>query len=381
MATKVTLRQKPMIQGRKSLYLDFYPPIVNTKNGKSTRREFLKLYIEDKPKTPLDKQGKKQTLLLAEQIRQKREYELNKPEIYSAFEKEKLEQKEKGELSFIQYFEILMDKKEGNNYNIWATSLTYLKDFANNDIKFKDLDEKFCNDYRDFLLTVKSKRSNKSKLSQNTALSYFNKFKAALKRAFKDDIISKDLSGKIEPIKSLETNRVFLTLEELNRLVKAECPNKILKQASLFSALTGMRFSDIQKLTWNEVIEDSTNGYSIYFKQKKTKNHEYLPISDQAYSLLGFRENGDNKVFKNLHYSAHYNHQLLKWVINAEISKHITFHSFRHTYATLQLQAGTDIYTVSKMLGHKELKTTQVYAKIVDETKRKAASKINIDLL
>ena len=66
--------------------------------------------------------------------------------------------------------------------------------------------------------------------------------------------------------------------------------------------------------------------------------------------------------------------------MNAGVQKHLTFHAFRHSFATLQLQAGTDIYTVSKMLGHKNLKTTQIYAHIVDEQKRQAASKIKLDL-
>jgi site-specific recombinase XerD len=72
--------------------------------------------------------------------------------------------------------------------------------------------------------------------------------------------------------------------------------------------------------------------------------------------------------------------KLQQWMMKAGISKTITFHCARHTYATLQLTAGTDIYTVSKLLGHKELKTTQVYAKIIDDKKKEAANKIILDL-
>ena len=95
MATKVTLREKPISGNRKSLYLDFYPPITDTETGKPTRREFLGMYIFDKSKIPLDKQHNKDTLLLAEQIRQRRENELNKPEIYSAYEREQLKRRNK----------------------------------------------------------------------------------------------------------------------------------------------------------------------------------------------------------------------------------------------------------------------------------------------
>jgi hypothetical protein len=101
MATKVTLRQKKISKGRQSLYLDFYPAIPHPETGEPTRREFLGLYIFEKPKTPIDKQHNKETLQLAEQIRQKQENLLNKPEIYTEYEKEQLRKKGKGEQCFI----------------------------------------------------------------------------------------------------------------------------------------------------------------------------------------------------------------------------------------------------------------------------------------
>jgi site-specific recombinase XerD len=81
-----------------------------------------------------------------------------------------------------------------------------------------------------------------------------------------------------------------------------------------------------------------------------------------------------------LEYSAYNNTLLREWVKEAGITKYITFHCFRHTYATLQLSLGTDIYTVSKLLGHRELKTTQIYAKVIDKVKREAADKIKLDI-
>jgi integrase len=146
--------------------------------------------------------------------------------------------------------------------------------------------------------------------------------------------------------------------------------------------MTGLRFSDIRNLTWNEIEYIKGNGYFIHFKQQKTKGIEVLPISEQAYKLLGEKgEAGETKrkVFQGLHYSAYVNQQLTNWIKKAEIKKHITFHCFRHSFATLQLSNGTDIYTVSKLLGHRELKTTQVYAKIIDRTKREAVDKIKLD--
>ena len=380
MATKVKLRQKAISGNRQSLYLDFYPAIPHPETGEPTRREFLGLYIYEKPKTPVDKQHNAETLKIGESIRQKRENFLNKPEIYSQYEKEQLRLKELGEQCFIEYFTKLANKRKASNHDNWVSALNYLEAFTNGKLKFADLNEKFLEDFKEYLLTTKSKKSDKTTLSQNSAVSYFNKVKAALKQAYKDGILQTDLNSKISPIKATETRREYLTIEELNSLVKTPCNNDLLKRAALFSALTGLRFSDIKNLVWGEIHHSVENGYSIQFTQQKTKGVEVLPISEQAYSLLGERKERTNKVFEGLTYSAYENKHLYQWIGAAGITKDITFHCFRHTFATLQLSKGTDIYTVSKMLGHRELKTTQIYAKIIDQTKREAADKIKLDL-
>jgi len=385
MTIKVTLRQKSISKGRKSLYLDFYPPIPHHKTGEPTRREFLGLYIFEKPKGPFDKQHNTDTLKIANSIRQKRENYLNKPEIYSQYEKRQLRLKELGEQNFVEYFRVLANKRKASNHDNWMSALNYIEDFTQGELKFADLNERTLNEFKEYLLTTKSIKSNKTTLSQNSAVSYFNKVKAALKQAYKDGILQTDLNAKISPIKPEETRREHLTLEELNSLVKTPCNNKILKRAALFSALTGLRFSDIQKMTWGELEYIEEQGYFLNFTQKKTRGVEDLPISEQAYSFTHGTENPkdmpqDKPVFEGLKYSAYHNKHLFQLIGAAGITKNITFHSFRHTFATLQLFNGTDIYTVSKMLGHKSLKTTQIYAKIVDETKRKAADNIKLDM-
>ena len=385
MGTKVSLRQKKISKGRKSLYLDFYPPIPHPETGEPTRREFLRLYILEKPKTPFDKQHINETLKIGESIRQKRENFLNKPEIYSQYEKEQLRLKELGEQCFIEYFTKLANKRKASNHDNWVSALNYLDTFTNGNLKFADLNQKFLEDFKEYLLTTKSNRSNKTTLSQNSAVSYFNKVKATLKQAYKDGILQYDLNAKVKPIKAAETRREYLTLDELNKLAKTPCNNALLKRAALFSALTGLRFSDIQKMTWGELEYINEQGYFLNFNQKKTKGVEVLPISEQAYSFTEGAENPkdmpqDQPVFEGLKYSAYHNKHLFQWIGAAGITKDITFHCFRHTFATLQLFNGTDIYTVSKMLGHKDLKTTQVYAKVVDEAKRTAANKIKLDM-
>jgi integrase len=379
MTIKVKLRDKDISGNRKSLYLDFYPAITHPETGEPTRREFLKMYLFDKAKNPIDKLHNKETLQLAELIRQKRENYLNKPEVYTGFEKEQLRIKELGEQNFVEYFKSLADKRKESNHDNWLSAYNYLETFTKGNLKFTDLNEKFCNEFKNYLLTTKSNKSKKVTLAQNSAVSYFNKLKAALKQAYKDGYLPSDLNNKIQPVKQAETQRNFLTIEELNSLIKTECSNPLLKRAAIFSALTGLRFSDIKNFVWGELEYIEGNGYFIKFKQQKTKGIEMMPISEQAFSLLGDRKEPTDKVFQGLTYSAYENKNLAKWIGLSGITKDITFHCFRHTFATLQLSKGTDIYTVSKMLGHRELKTTQIYAKIIDQTKREAADKIKLD--
>ncbi|CAN5197958.1 site-specific integrase [soil metagenome] len=367
---KVHLRKKPIINGRTSLYLDYYPAIPHPNTGKDTRREFLGLYLFNRPKTPADKEQNAETLALAETLRARRQIDVQNGAYGFLSKKAK-------STCFVAYCEELAAKRMGSNKEGWGSALYYLRHFTGGTLKLSDLTVKKCRDFREYMLTAESQR-NGEPLAVNSTVSYFNKFKAALKQAYKDDLISTDLNAKVETIKPEETHREYLALEELQLLVNTALPTlPILKQAALFSALTGLRHSDIDAITWDQIRHDA-NGYTINFKQEKTGGVEVLPIPEQAVALLGERLADNQPIFPELMYSAHWNKVLKRWVKAAGITKNITFHSFRHTYATLQLSLGTDIYTVSKMLGHRELKTTQIYAKIVDQSKRDATDKIKL---
>ncbi len=407
MAIKVKLRKKPISGNRETLYLDFYPAIVHFKTGKSTRREFLKLYVY-KPIKYVEKRNRRKeivqipiyhedslinnsrinhneaTIKTAESVRQKWDSKLNGIEALNDIERRMIEDdrkaKELSDKDFIEYFKKLAFKRQGTNHDNWSSALNYLVEFFEGHLKFGDLNEELLDEFKNYLLTTKSRKSKKSKLARNTAVSYFNKVKAALKQAHKDGLLQVDLNARIEPIKPAETRRNYLSLDELNSLVKTECNNPMLKQAALFSALTGMAFREIQNMVWGDISYIKDQGYLVLTKRQKTQSDNYLPISDQAYSLLGDRGRPDEKVFEGLKYSSYENRHLFQWIGAAKITKEITFHCFRHTYATLQLSKGTDIYTVSKMLGHKDIKTTQVYAKIVDKSKRDAADRIKLNM-
>ena len=129
------------------------------------------------------------------------------------------------------------------------------------------------------------------------------------------------------------------------------------------------------KMTWGEIQEQS--GFTrIIFRQKKTGGQEYLDITPQAAELMGDRGKPNEPVFTDIHSPSCTNGTIKRWVLRAGIKKEITFHCARHTFAVMMLDLGTDIYTVSKLLGHRELNTTQIYAKVLDKNKQAAVSNI-----
>jgi integrase len=383
MTIKVTLRKKSISGERQSLYLDFYPAIVDAKTGQPTRREFLKMYVHTKAKTAAEKEHNAEQLETAEQIRLNRQNYFNKPEIYQAHEKQMLAEKEKQNQCFVAYFKALIAKKDTGISARWRPALLYMEQYTGGTWKFADINASTVNDLKGYYLKATSIKSNKAKLNHNTASTYFNKVRAALKRAHADGYLKTNVSAAVETIKPRDTRREFVTSAELSALLRTPCTNEVLKRAALFSALTGLRFSDIKNLTWAEVRK-SAEGYYLTFRQQKTKGEEIHPISKQSYTLTGGHDNlaqmpREQPVFKGLEYSTQLNRHLHAWISAAGIARKITFHSFRHTYAVLQLEAGTDIYTVSKLLTHRDLKTTQIYAKVQNAAKRRAADKVSID--
>lgn len=365
----VTLRQRD--NGKKvSLYLEYY------QNGKRSY-EYLNLYLHSDKSAKLSKKEKdenKETSRLADDVWSKRKLEAQRGS-YGFTDAQRV----KG--SFIDYVELLKEKRKNSagNYGNWDSAHKHLKTFAKMDVLFNQIDSRWLEKFKYYLQFEARSKSDKP-LSQNTQCSYFDKIRAALKEATREEIIQRNPSLDTKGISPGDPQRDFLTYDELKAVAKEECEIPILKTAFIFSALTGLRWSDINKLLWSEVQQAKELGNYLRFRQKKTQGAETLPISEQAFKLLGERDKPDERVFKHLKYSAWHNIKLQQWVMKAGVSKTITFHCARHTYATLQLTLGTDIYTVSKLLGHKNLKTTQIYTKVIDAKKTEAANKIILDI-
>ncbi len=320
--------------------------------------------------------------IFADKVRDIRQHEYDNQSLYTETEAEQAAQNERSKCDFIKYFEDLMDKRHQNSSKSirvnWDREVKLMKMFTEGKpMIFSTIDMNLLEDYKNFLINAPQGGSKKGTITRNTASTYFSIFKAGLHQAFIDGYLTVDIAAKAKNIAYSDKQREYLTIDELNTLAATPCDRPIMKRASLFSALTGMRHSDIQKLKWKEIIKDGEH-YRILFTQQKTKGVQYMPISDQAYQLCGERGEPDRLVFEGLQDPSWINKPLERWIKAAGITKHITFHCFRHTYATLQLTNGTDIYTVSKMLGHTKVTTTQIYAKIVDEKKEQAADTIVI---
>ena len=320
--------------------------------------------------------------IFADKVRDIRQHEYDNQSLYTETEAEQAAQNERSKCDFIKYFEDLRDKRHQNSSKSirvnWDREVKLMKMFTEGKpMIFSTIDMNLLEDYKNFLINAPQGGSKKGTITRNTASTYFSIFKAGLHQAFIDGYLTVDIAAKAKNIAYSDKQREYLTIDELNTLAATPCDRPIMKRASLFSALTGMRHSDIQKLKWKEIIKDGEH-YRILFTQQKTKGVQYMPISDQAYQLCGERGEPDRLVFEDLQDPSWINKPLERWIKAAGITKHITFHCFRHTYATLQLTNGTDIYTVSKMLGHTKVTTTQIYAKIVDEKKEQAADTIVI---
>lgn len=391
-AVKVSLRFRMLQSGKETLYLDFYPPIQDPETGQPSRREYLGMQVKPlknrKGECLKEKDGSykysptdEETIRTATTIRNNRQNTLDKAIIYTDTEREMLAAKERGKQDFIAFFVRTANEKKTSNHDNWLSALAHLTNYLKESdkataIRFCDITLEWCNGFRNYLLTTRG-RNGQLQLKQNTAASYFIKFKIALKAAFKYGYLSKDINADLISIKETESIREFLTLDELRTLLDTPCRDEVLKRAALFSALTGLRHSDIRKMLWKEIIE--SNGlYTLKYTMQKTSKYSELPLSDEAVELCGERRNPDKLVFEGLKATQYGSRDLAQWLGVAGISRHVTFHCFRHTFATLQLEQGTQITTIQKMLGHKDIGTTLIYAKTLEKAKREAVERIKL---
>lgn len=160
----------------------------------------------------------------------------------------------------------------------------------------------------------------------------------------------------------------------MKALCETPCSDEQIKRAFLFSCFSGLRISDIKTLKWGD-LKANSDGMAIEKLQVKTKQQITIPLSANALEWLPDRGAGKDGglVFVLPSYFT-INRGVKKWAMDAGIKKDVTFHIARHTFATTLLSLGADIYTTSKLLGHKNLRTTQIYAEVVNKKKVEAVN-------
>ena len=356
----VRLRQKKLSGGNTSLYLDIYH------NGRR-EYEFLKLYLIPE-RTKADKEQNRQTMQIANSIKAKRIIDIQS----GSFD---LRSPVSNQVLFFDFFEQAIMQYSEQSRPGRVACLRCLQRYENNkQLKLSQITSTWVRGFREWLdrdaITFFGKP-----LSQNSKVGYFTQLKIVLNSAYKQQLIAVNPLRDIPGSRKAESTRMYLTFEELQRLTNVECEYPDVKRAFLFSCLTGLRCIDVKALTWGDVQQQG-DFTRIIFRQQKTKAQEYLDISSQAATFMGERGQPSELIFKLNTARSTMNCAIERWVRSAGINKKITFHSARHTFAVMMLDLGVDLYTVSKLLGHCNIATTQIYAKVLDKNKQMAVQKI-----
>ena len=277
---EIKIRQKPQRStGKTSLVLEYYYGYTRDDEGRIKHRrkfETLEYYLYTDPKNKLERDHNKVNLEMAEKVKAKRLL-AEQNEQYGFAVKYKIR------TNLVEYIKGLIEqrKESPGNWGNWDSALKHLVAYAGTNTTFEMVDKKFVEGFKTYLAKQAKTKSNTA-LSTNSQSSYFLKLKAALNQAVEDGIIPHSPAMSVKPAHVEDVHREYLTFDELQRLAKTECPYPVLKDAFLFSCLTGMRWSDINKLTWAEV-QEFDGGTRIVFRQKKTKGLEYLDLTGKVY--------------------------------------------------------------------------------------------------
>lgn len=344
----VHLRAKKISKGY-SLVLD-----INFKNKRIF--EYLKIYLStvDKKKFSIED---KNVFRLAEVIMAKRITELNTGTYTDTaeFNKDDL---------INHYFERIVKQKKrdkSKSYYKWQASFNMFDLCFKEGISFSEIKPKHMEIFKNYLLKELKKN--------NSAHSYLSIVSSMFNLAVRDELIESNPVNRINRIKWLDTELKYLTLDEVGILHNSKTDHPIIKNAFLFSCFTGLRISDIEQLTWNKIQKEGKN-FVIRLSQIKTQEPVTIYLAEQALIYLPERGDPAVRVF-NLLNRRHTQRNLKLWFDSIEnfTKTGVTFHSARHTFATLTLTYGADLKTVSELLGHSSIRVTEKYAKVINKLK------------
>ena len=366
----VRLRTKPIKNGNLSLYLDIY--------HKGHRRyEFLRLYLIPEHNNQ-DRSRNRQSLEVAHRIRNRRLAELQES-LYTDSQLQHLQC-----FNFLDYIDSFCQNRSSAYRSLSMGLKQHLILYKGPVIPFSSITKTFLKGFHQYLNQAQV-RGNVSKydprvLSPGTKWNYFNILSRLLNNACLEGYLLRNPMRELTPDerpRRAEARKTYLVLQELRLLASTpleSCPE--VKQAFLFACLCGLRFSDVKRLRWSNLQTDSHGYTTAEIIQQKTGSCLYLPLSDEAMKQLPSGSKREGLIFKHLPDASYTSKLLKRWTQAAGLGKHVTFHVSRHTFATLSLTYGVDLYTISKLLGHSSILVTQIYADIINEKKREAVDSI-----
>lgn len=365
----VRIRFKEIANGNKSIYLDIY------KDGKR-RYEFLKMYLipeaSEEARVTNDNTLRAVNAIKAQRIIQLTNNDAGITNVQT-----------RSKILLLDWVEEYKNRKiktgHSDNYsNHFKSLVQHLKVYRGDGVTMKDVDKAYCTGFINYLTTTPKKGGGL--MSKSTGATYLRLLKCVLNLAVDEDIILDNPINRIKSedrIKIPESKREYLTQSEVQSLIDTQCINENIKNAFLFSCFCGLRISDIRALKWGD-IETDGETHRVKTVMQKTKRANYLPLSKTALEWVPKRGNlkDTDSVFK-LPNGSYINTVLKSWAFNAGISKNVSFHVARHTFATLMITMGNELYTVCKLLGHTNVKTTEIYAKIIDQKKVDAVNTLD----
>ncbi|NCI48990.1 site-specific integrase [Sediminibacterium roseum] len=284
-----------------------------------------------------------------------------------------------------QHVKKLIGKDYANGtYERYKTSLSHVKEFMlyknkSSDLLLTDINYAFATEYEFYLKTV---RNN----SHNTSLKYIKNLKAVINFAVKNEWLNNNpldhYRAKLEKI-----DKAFLTQAELNQIEIKKFDNDRItevKDIFVFCCYTGLSFSDVAKLSAKNIIIGINGQKQISIKRTKTDVTANVPLLSKAANVLKKYAKNEYCIYneKLLPVKSNQKHNAyLKEIADiCRITKKLTTHTARHTFATLMLTKGASIETVSSMLGHTNIKTTQIYSKVIHEKVHTEMKKIESQL-
>ena len=261
------------------------------------------------------------------------------------------------------------------SYKNYKTTIKRLKNYITkkynaNDILLTQIDYNFIYNFSQFILLH-------TECNHNGMMKHIQRFKKITNFCIKNNYITKDpfFGFKISFKKS---NRVYVTNNELHTLQNITLNSSLSKVRDifLFACYTGLSYIDLYNLSLKNITKGIDNLQWIYVKRQKTNIPSNIPILPAAFSILKRykKQKNINRIFPMIS-NQKINKALKEIAYLCNFNKKLTFHSARHTFATtVTLTNGVPIETVSKMLGHNNIKTTQLYARVID-------SKVSQDML